>query len=87
VNPITVAAAKIVAVTSSKISLLLELAAHPWHLDGHSARVPAPALAHVEAASWRPVIDSVYSLAEINAAAARLNAPERFGKVIVQIAA
>jgi zinc-binding alcohol dehydrogenase/oxidoreductase len=44
-------------------------------------------LTHVEAASWRPVIDSVYSLAEINAAAARLNAPERFGKVIVQIAA
>jgi zinc-binding alcohol dehydrogenase/oxidoreductase len=44
-------------------------------------------LAHVETASWRPVIDSVYSLAEINAAAARLNAPERFGKVVVQIAA
>ena len=42
-------------------------------------------LAHAETASWRPVIDSVYSLAEIDAAAARLNAPERFGKVVVQI--
>lgn len=40
-------------------------------------------LAHVEAASWRPVIDSVYPLAEIDAAAARLVDPARFGKVVV----
>jgi NADPH:quinone reductase-like Zn-dependent oxidoreductase len=44
-------------------------------------------LAHVETASWRPAIDSVYPLTEIDAAAARLNAPQRFGKVVVQIAA
>ena len=44
-------------------------------------------LAHVETASWRPAIDSVYALAEIDAAAARLDAPERFGKVVLRIAA
>jgi zinc-binding alcohol dehydrogenase/oxidoreductase len=41
-------------------------------------------LAHVETASWCPAIDSVYPLAEIDAAAARLDAPERFGKVVLR---
>lgn len=40
-------------------------------------------LRHVEAASWRPVIDSVYPLERIDDAAARLDAPERFGKVVL----
>jgi zinc-binding alcohol dehydrogenase/oxidoreductase len=44
-------------------------------------------LTHVETASWRPAVDSVYPLTEIDAAAARLNAPERFGKVVLRIAA
>lgn len=42
-------------------------------------------LDHVERASWRPVIDSVYPLAEIDAAARRLDAAERFGKVVLAI--
>jgi NADPH:quinone reductase-like Zn-dependent oxidoreductase len=42
-------------------------------------------LAHVEAATWRPVIDSAFPLAEIAAAAARLDSPDRFGKVVLSI--
>ncbi len=42
-------------------------------------------LAHVEAASWRPVIDSVFALEEIDAAASRLGTDERFGKVVLSI--
>jgi NADPH:quinone reductase-like Zn-dependent oxidoreductase len=42
-------------------------------------------LAHVEQASWRPVVDSVYPLARIDLAAARLDAPDRFGKVVLSI--
>jgi NADPH:quinone reductase-like Zn-dependent oxidoreductase len=41
-------------------------------------------LAHVETASWKPVIDSVYGLNEIAAAAARLTEPDRFGKVVIR---
>lgn len=40
---------------------------------------------HVEHASWRPVIDSVFTLEEIDAAAERLIAPERFGKIVLGI--
>lgn len=40
-------------------------------------------LRHVETASWRPVVDSVYPLERIADAAARLDAPTRFGKVVV----
>ena len=42
-------------------------------------------LAHVERASWRPVIDSVFPLHRLDAAAQRLTSPERFGKVVVSI--
>lgn len=42
-------------------------------------------LDHVEQASWRPVIDSVFGLEELDQAARRLTAPERFGKVVVSI--
>jgi zinc-binding alcohol dehydrogenase/oxidoreductase len=42
-------------------------------------------LDHVAAASWRPVIDSVFGLEELDAAARRLDAPDRFGKVVLSI--
>jgi zinc-binding alcohol dehydrogenase/oxidoreductase len=42
-------------------------------------------LAHVEQASWRPVIDSKFSLEEIDEAARRLGSPARFGKVVLAI--
>jgi zinc-binding alcohol dehydrogenase/oxidoreductase len=42
-------------------------------------------LDHVAAASWRPVIDSVFRLEELDAAARRLDAPDRFGKVVLSI--
>lgn len=40
-------------------------------------------LEHVEHGSWRPVIDSVFPLRAIDAAAQRLIAPDRFGKVVL----
>lgn len=42
-------------------------------------------LAHVAAAAWRPAIDSVFGLDELDAAARRLDAPDRFGKVALSI--
>ncbi|MBD0290533.1 MAG: zinc-binding dehydrogenase [Thermoleophilia bacterium] len=42
-------------------------------------------LAHVERARWRPVIDSVFPLAEAARAHERLDAPDRFGKVVLKI--
>jgi NADPH:quinone reductase-like Zn-dependent oxidoreductase len=42
-------------------------------------------LAHCGEASWRPVIDSVYPLREAAAAHERLDAPDRFGKVVLAI--
>ena len=42
-------------------------------------------LAHVENASWRPVIDSVFGLDQIDQAVQRLNSGERFGKVVLSI--
>ena len=42
-------------------------------------------LAHVGEASWRPVIDSVFPLAEAARAHERLEAPDRFGKVVLAI--
>ena len=40
---------------------------------------------HVGSSSWRPAIDSVHPLADMHAAADRLTAPERFGKVVLRI--
>jgi zinc-binding alcohol dehydrogenase/oxidoreductase len=41
-------------------------------------------LAHVETATWRPVIDCVFALDEIAAAAHRLDhEPDRFGKIVL----
>jgi NADPH:quinone reductase-like Zn-dependent oxidoreductase len=42
-------------------------------------------LAHCARASWRPVVDSVFPLAEAAAAHERLDAPERFGKIVLAI--
>jgi NADPH:quinone reductase-like Zn-dependent oxidoreductase len=42
-------------------------------------------LAHIEDASWRPVIDSTFALADIDAAGRRLASPDRFGKVVLRI--
>ncbi len=43
-------------------------------------------LAHVDGASWRPLVDSVYPLAEIASAHERLDAPDRIGKVVLEVA-
>ena len=42
-------------------------------------------LAHVREAAWRPVVDSVFPLAEAARAHERLEAPDRFGKVVLAI--
>jgi zinc-binding alcohol dehydrogenase/oxidoreductase len=42
-------------------------------------------LRYVETASWRPVVDSVFPLADIAAAHERLDEPDRFGKVVLSI--
>jgi NADPH:quinone reductase-like Zn-dependent oxidoreductase len=42
-------------------------------------------LAHAAGAGWRPVIDSVFPLRETAAAHERLDAPDRFGKVVLAI--
>jgi NADPH:quinone reductase-like Zn-dependent oxidoreductase len=42
-------------------------------------------LAHVEQASWRPVIDSRFQLERLDEAARRLRARDRFGKVVLSI--
>jgi zinc-binding alcohol dehydrogenase/oxidoreductase len=43
-------------------------------------------LSHVQDADWRPVIDSVFTLERLDAAARRLLSADRFGKVVVRIA-
>ena len=42
-------------------------------------------LGHVEEADWRPVIDSVFPLARAADAHRRLDAADRFGKVVLVI--
>jgi zinc-binding alcohol dehydrogenase/oxidoreductase len=44
-------------------------------------------LAHVAVASWSPVIDSVFPLEQADRAHIRLEQPDRFGKVVLEIAA
>ncbi len=50
-----------------------------------SPREFAALLAHCAEASWRPVIDSVFPLAETSVAHERLDASERFGKIVLSI--
>ncbi|MFL5864820.1 MAG: zinc-binding dehydrogenase [Solirubrobacteraceae bacterium] len=42
-------------------------------------------LDHVRSASWRPAIDSVFALEQIDEAARRLDAADRFGKIVLSI--
>jgi NADPH:quinone reductase-like Zn-dependent oxidoreductase len=42
-------------------------------------------LQHVEAAAWRPLVDSVFALEDLALAAERLAAPDRFGKVVIHV--
>ncbi|MGZ4430206.1 MAG: zinc-binding dehydrogenase [Gaiellales bacterium] len=42
-------------------------------------------LAHVGTGAWKPVIDSVFPLEQTDRAHARLDDPDRFGKVVLQI--
>jgi zinc-binding alcohol dehydrogenase/oxidoreductase len=42
-------------------------------------------LAHCAETTWRPVIDSVFTLAEAQEAHRRLDAPDRFGKIVLAI--
>lgn len=45
----------------------------------------AALLDHVAAHSWRPVIDSVHPLSDVTAAYERLDAPDRIGKVLLDV--
>ena len=45
----------------------------------------AAMLQHVEAAAWRPLVDSVFALEDLALAAERLAAPDRFGKVVIHV--
>ncbi|HEY3614964.1 MAG TPA: zinc-binding dehydrogenase [Gaiellales bacterium] len=51
-----------------------------------SPREFAALCAHLETAAWRPAIDSVHAFEDLPAAAHRLTAGERFGKVVIRIA-
>ena len=42
-------------------------------------------LAHVGSSAWTPVVDSVHPLADVATAFARLDHPERFGKVVLAV--
>jgi NADPH:quinone reductase-like Zn-dependent oxidoreductase len=42
-------------------------------------------LQHVEGSDWAPVVDSTHPLERISDAYARLNHPERFGKVVIDV--
>jgi NADPH:quinone reductase-like Zn-dependent oxidoreductase len=59
-----------------------------WRIQGTTMGSPREfdaLLAHAGKASWRPVVDSVFPLAETAAAHERLAAPDRFGKVVLAI--
>ena len=58
-----------------------------WNILGTTMGSPrefAALLDHVERADWRPVVDSVHPLAAAAAAHARLEQPDRFGKVVLE---
>ena len=40
---------------------------------------------HVNSARWRPILDCVFALDEYAAAIARLQSPERFGKIVMTV--
>ncbi len=58
-----------------------------WNLLGTTMGSPREfdaLLAHVDGAGWRPVVDSVFPLAQAAAAHERLEHPGRFGKVVLE---
>ena len=58
-----------------------------WNVLGTTMGSPrefAAMLEHVNGASWRPVIDSVYALDAASQAHVRLEQPDRFGKVVLE---
>jgi zinc-binding alcohol dehydrogenase/oxidoreductase len=60
-----------------------------WNILGTTMGSPREfdaLLAHVAAASWAPVIDSVFPLEQADRAHARLEQPDRFGKIVLEIA-
>jgi zinc-binding alcohol dehydrogenase/oxidoreductase len=59
-----------------------------WNLLGTTMGSPREfdaLLEHVAAADWRPVVDSAFPLDQAAAAHRRLQHPERFGKVVLEI--
>jgi NADPH:quinone reductase-like Zn-dependent oxidoreductase len=61
-----------------------------WNILGTTMGSPRDfegLLAHVVAASWSPVIDSVFPLEQADRAHVRLEQPDRFGKIVLEIAA
>lgn len=59
-----------------------------WRIQGTTMGSPREfdaLLEHVASASWRPVVDSVFPLAEAASAHERLDAPDRFGKIVLAI--
>ena len=59
-----------------------------WNILGTTMGSPREfdaLLAHVDRAGWRPVVDTSFPLAEAAAAHARLDSPERFGKVVLRV--
>jgi zinc-binding alcohol dehydrogenase/oxidoreductase len=42
-------------------------------------------LAHCAQSSWRPAIDSIFPLADVVEAHRRMDAPDRFGKIVLAI--
>jgi zinc-binding alcohol dehydrogenase/oxidoreductase len=61
-----------------------------WNILGTTMGSPREfdgMLAHVAAASWNPVVDSVFPLEQADRAHVRLEQPDRFGKVVLEIAA
>ena len=59
-----------------------------WRIQGTTMGSPREfdaLLAHAAGAAWRPVVDSVFPLGEAAWAHERLDAPDRFGKVVLAI--
>jgi zinc-binding alcohol dehydrogenase/oxidoreductase len=59
-----------------------------WRIQGTTMGSPREfdaLLEHVANSDWRPVVDSVFPLAEVAAAHERLDAPDRFGKIVLGI--
>jgi zinc-binding alcohol dehydrogenase/oxidoreductase len=59
-----------------------------WNLLGTTMGSPrefAAMLEHVERAGWRPVVDSAFGLQDAAGAHRRLDHPDRFGKVVLEV--